>query len=120
MATNPTQSAKIKNLETKLHIETSLRQIQNKVHQAELDEIMIQVKEELRRLLGCERVTIFLKDQVRGDIVSKSKDGRPYGVIQCMNTQDGMPFNYDQERIVTEFATALAISCANKFRINIR
>ncbi len=181
---------KIKDLETKLHIETSLRQIQNKVHSADLDDIMLQVKEELRRLLACERVTVYLKDPVRGDIVSKVKDGleikeirvplsttsiagyvamtmqpvrlinaydpvemamvdiklshdkewdkksgfktkqvlcvpvlketKLYGVIQALNTKDGNPFGDVQERMVGEFADALAISCANKSRINIR
>jgi type II secretory ATPase GspE/PulE/Tfp pilus assembly ATPase PilB-like protein len=74
-APTASQSLRIKSLENKLHQETSLRHLQNRVHTADLDEIMMQVKEDVRRLLEAERVTIYLKDPVKGDLVSRVKDG---------------------------------------------
>lgn len=62
-------------LESVLGLETALRQLTNKIHSSTLDEIITTVRGEIQRLLGADRVTLYVRDAVRNEIYSKVKDG---------------------------------------------
>ncbi len=65
----------IRDLETKLRIEHHMRDLTNRFHSSTPDEIMLAVKEDVAKLLGAKRVTIYVKDPSKPEIVSKLKDG---------------------------------------------
>ncbi len=182
--------ARIDELSTKLETERRMREITNHIHAVSLDEIIISVREDVQRLVGCQRVTIFAKDPAKEEIYSRHmdgnevkeirvpvgssslagfvalrkkpirvgdvydpkataavdaslkfdpswdrktgfrtqqvlavpilKDGRLYGVIQCINSLDGKPFRMDHEVILADLAKTLGIAFANQLRISAR
>ncbi|MBV8879667.1 MAG: GspE/PulE family protein [Planctomycetaceae bacterium] len=67
--------ARLDELQTKLETERRMREVTDQIHTASLDEIIISVREDVQRLVGCERVTIFAKDPQREELLSKSMDG---------------------------------------------
>jgi type II secretory ATPase GspE/PulE/Tfp pilus assembly ATPase PilB-like protein len=64
-----------KGLEKQLELETRLRQLTNKIHAQDLDEMFATIKADLQKLISAERVTLFVKDGFRDEIYSKFKDG---------------------------------------------
>src|SRR4029077_18883452 len=67
--------ARLDELSAKLETERRMREVTDHIHTASLDEIIISVREDVQRLVGCERVTIFAKDPQRDELISKSRDG---------------------------------------------
>jgi type II secretory ATPase GspE/PulE/Tfp pilus assembly ATPase PilB-like protein len=67
--------ARIDELSAKLETERRMREVTDHIHTASLDEIIISVREDVQRLVGCERVTIFAKDPQKEELISKSMDG---------------------------------------------
>ncbi|HLY09704.1 MAG TPA: GspE/PulE family protein [Planctomycetota bacterium] len=67
--------ARLDELSAKLETERRMREVTDHIHTASLDEIIISVREDVQRLVGCERVTIFAKDPQKEDLLSKSMDG---------------------------------------------
>src|SRR5882672_1115632 len=67
--------ARLDELSAKLETEKRMREVTDHIHTASLDEIIISVREDVQRLVGCERVTIFAKDPLREELISKSMDG---------------------------------------------
>ncbi|HUR38970.1 MAG TPA: GspE/PulE family protein [Planctomycetota bacterium] len=67
--------ARLDELSAKLETERRIREVTDHIHTASLDEIIISVREDVQRLVGCERVTIFAKDPQREELISKSMDG---------------------------------------------
>src|SRR5579872_2537648 len=182
--------ARIDELSAKLETERRMREVTDHIHTASLDEIIISVREDVQRLVGCERVTIFAKDPLKEELSSKSmdgdeireirvpiasnsiagytalkkkitrisdvqdpkilaaidpilrfdsqwdkktgfktkqmlsvpimKEGRLYGVIQCMNAPHGMGFREDHMVIVEDLAKTLATAFSNQQRIAVR
>jgi type II secretory ATPase GspE/PulE/Tfp pilus assembly ATPase PilB-like protein len=182
--------ARLDELSAKLETERRMREVTDHIHTASLDEIIISVREDVQRLVGCERVTIFAKDTQKEELISKSmdgeeireirlpiatnsiagytalkkkivrvsdvydpkvlaaidpilrfdpqwdkktgfktkqmlsvpimKDGRLYGVIECMNAPHGMGFREDHMVIVEDLAKTLATAFSNQLRIAVR
>ena len=182
--------ARLDELSAKLETERRMREVTDHIHTASLDEIIISVREDVQRLVGCERVTIFAKDPQKEELISKSmdgeeireirlavasnsiagytalkkkvvrvsdvydpkalaaidpilrfdpqwdkktgfktkqmlavpimKDGRLYGVIECMNAPHGMGFREDHMVIVEDLAKTLATAFSNQLRIAVR
>src|SRR6185295_9676181 len=67
--------ARLDELSAKLDTERRIREVTDHIHAATLDEIIISVREDVQRLVGCERVTIFAKDPLKDELISKSMDG---------------------------------------------
>jgi len=67
--------ARLDELSAKLETERRMREVTDHIHTATLDEIIISVREDVQRLVGCERVTIFAKDPAKEELISKSMDG---------------------------------------------
>jgi len=67
--------ARLDELSAKLETERRIREVTDHIHTASLDEIIISVREDVQRLVGCERVTIFAKDPQKEELISKSMDG---------------------------------------------
>ncbi len=182
--------ARIDELSSRLNTERRMREITNNIHAASLDEILTTVREDIQRLVGCRRVTIFAKDPSKEEIYSRLmdggevkeirlsvgpsslagfvawrrrpvrvadvydpevvaavdpalkfdpswdkktgfltrqvlavpvlKDGRLYGVIECLNSIDGRPFREDHEVIVADLAKTLGIAFANQQKMSAR
>jgi type II secretory ATPase GspE/PulE/Tfp pilus assembly ATPase PilB-like protein len=68
--------ARLDELSAKLETEKRIREVTDHIHTASLDEIIISVREDVQRLVGCERVTIFAKDPNKEELISKSLDGQ--------------------------------------------
>jgi len=62
-------------LRNEVQLERSLRRLSDRIHSADLDEIMLDVKEDISRILHAERVTIYLVDARNDEIYSKVSDG---------------------------------------------
>jgi type II secretory ATPase GspE/PulE/Tfp pilus assembly ATPase PilB-like protein len=67
--------ARLDELSTKLETERRVREVTDQIHSLSLDEIIMSVREDIQRLVGCERVTIFAKDPYKEEIYSKSMEG---------------------------------------------
>ena len=182
--------ARLDELSAKLETEKRMREVTDQIHTASLDEIIISVREDVQRLVGCERVTIYAKDPQKEELLSKSmdgnelreirvpiasnsvagytalkkkivrvsdaydpkalaavdpilrfdaqwdkktgfktkgmlsvpilKDGKLFGVIQCMNAPHGMGFREDHMVIVEDLAKTLATAFGNQQKIAVR
>ena len=179
-------AARLDNLTRELETERKMREVTDQIHAASLDEIVLSVREDVQRLVNCERVTIYAKEAGKEDLYSRSmdgeelreirvpigpwslagwvayrkqplrisdvydpkvlsavdpelkfdaswdqksgfrtrqvlaspilKDGNLHGVIECMNSRDGMGFRADHEVIVEDLARTLGIALANQRR----
>jgi len=182
--------ARLDELSKELETERRMREVTDQIHSLSLDEIILSVREDVQRLVNCDRVTIFAKEPSRDEIYSRSmdgnelkeirlpigpsslagyvaktrralriadvydgkvlsavdpalkfdptwdrrsgfktkqvlaipilKDGRLYGVIECINTRDGLAFRIDHEVIVDDLARTLGIAFGNQQKINVR
>jgi type II secretory ATPase GspE/PulE/Tfp pilus assembly ATPase PilB-like protein len=182
--------ARLDELSSQLETARHMREITDHIHSLSLDDIILSVREDVQRLVGCERVTIFAKDPSRDEIFSKSmdgkeikeirlpvasnsiagyvavkkkpvrisdvydpkalaavdpvlkfdpswdkktgfrtkqvmampilKDGRLFGVVQCINAPHGMAFRADHEVILEDLAKTLGTAFANQQKMNVR
>ena len=182
--------ARLDELSKELETERRMREVTDQIHSLSLDEIILSVREDVQRLVNCERVTIFAKEPLKEELYSKSMDGtelkeirvavgpqslagyvaktrrslrvadvydakqlaavdaalkfdpswdrrsgfktkqvlalpilkdaRLYGVIECINTRDGMGFRMDHEVIVDDLAKTLGIAFGNQQKIAVR
>jgi type II secretory ATPase GspE/PulE/Tfp pilus assembly ATPase PilB-like protein len=67
--------SRLDELSAKLETERRMREVTDHIHNLSLDEIILSVREDVQRLVNCERVTIFAKEPSREEIYSKSMDG---------------------------------------------
>src|SRR5438874_285440 len=67
--------SRLDELSAKLETEKRIREVTDHIHAASLDEIILSIREDVQRLVGCERVTIFAKDPGKDELISKSMDG---------------------------------------------
>ncbi|MBI3854089.1 MAG: GspE/PulE family protein [Planctomycetes bacterium] len=67
--------ARLDELSAKLETERRIREVTDHIHTATLDEIILSVREDVQRLVGCELVSIFAKDPAKDELVTKSMDG---------------------------------------------
>ena len=182
--------SKLDELSAKLETEKRIREVTDHIHTLSLDEIILSAREDIQRLVDCERVTIFAKEPGKEEIYSKSmdgsevkeirvpvgpssvagyvaakkkplrisdvydakavaavdpalrfdpswdkktgfrtkqvlampilKDGRIYGVVECINTRSGMSFRMDHEVIVEDLAKTLGTAFHNQIKMNVR
>ncbi len=68
----PTKSAA---LEAKLDQEKRLRELTTRIHALPFEDILLKIKDDMQRLLDCERVTIYALDARRNELYSRVKDG---------------------------------------------
>ncbi|HXX92674.1 MAG TPA: GAF domain-containing protein, partial [Planctomycetota bacterium] len=182
--------SRLDELTAKLDTERKMREVTDHIHNLSLDDIILSVREDVQRLVNCERVTIFAKEPAKEEIYSKSmdgsevkeirlavgatslagyvaqkkkpiriadvydpksvsavdpalrfdpswdkktgfktkqvlatpilKEGKLVGVIECVNTRDGMAFRIDHEVIVDDLAKTLGTAFQNQQKINVR
>ena len=62
-------------LTRELETERRKREVTDHIHAASLDEIVLSVREDVQRLVNCERVTIYAKEPGREELYSRSMDG---------------------------------------------
>jgi len=62
-------------IEAKLERERGLRELTTRIHALPLDDLLLRIKDDVARLLECERVTIFALDARRNELFSRVKDG---------------------------------------------
>ncbi len=67
--------ARLDELTKELETERRMREVTDQIHTLSLDEIILSVREDVQRLVNCERVTIFAKEPLKDEIYSKSMDG---------------------------------------------
>lgn len=67
--------ARLDELTKELETERKIREVTDQIHTLSLDEIILSVREDVQRLVNCERVTIFAKEPSREEIYSRSMDG---------------------------------------------
>ncbi len=58
-----------------LERERVLRDVITRIHALPLEEVLLRIKEDVQRLLECERVTIYALDARRNELYSRVKDG---------------------------------------------
>ena len=69
-------TSEMQDLKTEVKYRTNLQEICNKIYAAlNLDEIIINLKDEIMGLFAAERMTIYYVDGVRREIVSRFKSG---------------------------------------------
>ncbi len=67
--------SRLDELSAKLETERRMREVTDHIHTLSTDEIILSVREDIQRLVNCERVTIFAKEPGKEEIYSKSMDG---------------------------------------------
>jgi hypothetical protein len=87
MATKPAASnavdKQIQNLKFEVAYRARLQNICNKINAAEdLDEILIDLKEDITSLFAAERITIYIVDGARRELVSRIKSGKEISEIR--------------------------------------
>ncbi|MEW5734602.1 MAG: GspE/PulE family protein [Thermodesulfobacteriota bacterium] len=76
-------SADVTSLKTLSDFRLKLHDLTNRIHAAtNLDEILIDMKNEITTVFGVERVTIYVVDGVRRELVSRYKSGNEIGEIR--------------------------------------
>ncbi len=79
----PTNPADVTSLKTLADYRKRLQDITNRIHAASnLDEILIDLKKDINAVFGVERVTIYVVDGVRRELVSRYKSGTDIGEIR--------------------------------------
>src|SRR5437762_3068739 len=63
---------KTKVAEVKKDYDSVLKALQVKAPTAEVEALAIEIKERAREFLGCERVTVYMKDPFKSEIVSRA------------------------------------------------
>ncbi|MBU2490587.1 MAG: GspE/PulE family protein [Proteobacteria bacterium] len=76
-------TADVTSLKTLADYRKRLQDITNRIHAASnLDEILIDLKKDINAVFGVERVTIYVVDGVRRELVSRYKSGTDIGEIR--------------------------------------
>jgi type II secretory ATPase GspE/PulE/Tfp pilus assembly ATPase PilB-like protein len=78
-----TDNSELQSLKSEVEYRTKLQKINSKIYAAiNLDEIIINLKDEIKDLFGAERLTIYYVDGVKRDIVSRFKSGNEISEIR--------------------------------------
>ncbi|MCG6910316.1 MAG: GspE/PulE family protein [Deltaproteobacteria bacterium] len=73
----------VQNLKTEVEYRTNLQKIGNKLNSAtNLDEMLIDLHDEIISLFNAERMTVYVVDGVRRELVSRFKSGNEVGEIR--------------------------------------
>lgn len=68
-------NSKVISFEARLDRERQLRELTTRIHTLPFEDLLVKIREDVQRLLDCERVTIYALDPRRNELVSRSKDG---------------------------------------------
>jgi type II secretory ATPase GspE/PulE/Tfp pilus assembly ATPase PilB-like protein len=84
MASKPQRAkGKLAELERKLAYQEGIQEITNRIHSArDLNEILLQIKDDILKLFDADRITIYGVDAKNNQIFSKYKEGREVAVIR--------------------------------------
>ncbi len=74
--TSPTEAQDVHHLKSEVEYRTKLQEISNQIYAAfNLDEILIDLKDDIVDLVGAERITIYYVDGIKRELVSRFKSG---------------------------------------------
>ena len=92
----------VQNLESQVMYRTRLQEIGNKINAAsDLDEILINLQEEITELFNCDRVTIYVADSDKKELISRIKSGDDSEISQIrVSAQSISGFSAFNERII--------------------
>ncbi len=77
------QNQHVEELKSEVEYRTRLQEIGNKIYAAaNLDEILINLKDEITEFFGAERITLFVVDGKKRELVSRFKSGDEIGEIR--------------------------------------
>jgi len=62
-------------LQQRLERERQLRELTTRIHTLPLDELMVKIRDDVRRLLDCERVLLYALDAQRNELFARAADG---------------------------------------------
>ena len=83
MDNGPDNVHNLKRLESEVEYRTKLQEICNKIYAAKnLDEILIDLKDEITGLFEAERITVYVVDGKKRELVSRFKSGTEIGEIR--------------------------------------
>ncbi len=81
----------VENLKTEVEYRTRLQEIGNKINAArDLDEILIDLKDEILSLFEAERLTVYVVDGVKRELVSRFKSGSEVAEIRLPVNQNSL------------------------------
>lgn len=81
----------IDNLKIEVAYRTQLQEIGNKINSArDLDEILIDIKDDITSLFSAERITVYVIDGVKRELVSRMKSGDEIAEIRIPVNKDSL------------------------------
>ena len=81
----------VETLKTEVEYRTRLQEIGNKINAArDLDEILIDLKDEIISLFNAERLTVYVVDGVKRELVSRFKSGNEVAEIRLPVNQNSL------------------------------
>ncbi len=113
--TTDSQDHQLKHLASEINYRTRLQEICNKINAAaNLDEILINLKDEITSLFEAERITVYVVDSKSRELVSRFKSGKDIGEIRIpistgsiagwcaiRNSKINIKNAYDQKELVS-------------------
>jgi type II secretory ATPase GspE/PulE/Tfp pilus assembly ATPase PilB-like protein len=81
----------INNLKSEVAYQTKLQEIGNKIHSAnDLDEILIDLKDDITSFFEAERLTVYVIDGVKRELISRFKSGEEISEIRIPVTSSSL------------------------------
>ncbi len=81
----------VENLKTEVEFRAKLQEIGNKINSArDLDEILIDLKDDILTLFNAERLTVYVVDGVKRELVSRFKSGNEIAEIRLPVNRDSL------------------------------
>jgi len=83
LKTTPEDEIDVHHLKSEVEYRTKLQEISNQIYAAfNLDEILIDLKDDIVDLIGAERITIYYVDGIKRELVSRFKSGEEIAEIR--------------------------------------
>jgi len=83
LKTTPEDEVDVHHLKSEVEYRTKLQEISNQIYAAfNLDEILIDLKDDIVDLIGAERITIYYVDGIKRELVSRFKSGEEISEIR--------------------------------------
>ncbi|HMA84279.1 MAG TPA: GspE/PulE family protein [Desulfosalsimonadaceae bacterium] len=83
LKTTPEDEVDVHHLKSEVEYRTKLQEISNQIYAAfNLDEILIDLKDDIVDLIGAERITIYYVDGIKRELVSRFKSGEEIAEIR--------------------------------------
>ncbi len=80
---NSVNHTSLHNLQAEVEYRRKLQEIGNRIHAAaNLDEILVHLKDEIVKLFDAERITIYVVDKLKKELVSRYKSGNEIAEIR--------------------------------------